>query len=253
MKNLKAFSRTRAPLPSESRTESTTSPHSLRQPQPPPSASIIQRLLTGGILLLSGLALSVLSAPSYAQGFTFFDTPVQVQEGQSEDFRVKLTQQPTADVTVTVSTSDNPISIHTDGSSLTLTFTPENWNTYQRVRVQGSQDGDTDDETASVLLSALGGGYDGVSGSVSVTVLDDDLLEIVSTGNTVMVEGGASSSITFRLSRQPAANMTITLGWADGTYANPDMDIDTDPDTAGYQHTVIFTTSNWNVNRTAAI
>ncbi|MBF2755849.1 MAG: hypothetical protein ISN29_11425, partial [Gammaproteobacteria bacterium AqS3] len=251
MKNPKAFSPAVAPLPSESRTESATCSHSPRQPQPPPSASLSRRLLLAGALLLSGLALSV---PSHAvPGFVYFDTPVQVQEGESGEFRVKLMQQPTANVSVAVSTSNEAIWIHTDGTSLTLTFTSENWDTYQRVRLQGRPDSNADDETSNVLLTATGGGYDGVNGSVEVTVLDDDLLEIVSTGSAVMVEGGEGSSITFRLSRQPAANMTITLGWADGAYPNPDIDIDTDPDTDGHQNTVIFTTSNWNVNRTAAI
>ncbi|MBF2755724.1 MAG: hypothetical protein ISN29_10785 [Gammaproteobacteria bacterium AqS3] len=254
MKNLKAFSRAGAPLPSESRIESTTlRHHHHHHHRPPPCASLSRRLLTAGALLLSALALSALSAPAYAQGFDFFDTPVRVQEGSFETFRVRLTQQPTANVTVIVTTSNNKIRIPGAYSPFTMTFTPEDWNVYQRVPVVGQPDSDSEDETANVLLSASGGGYNGVTGSVAVTVLEHDLIHIVSTGDQIMVEGRTTSSITFRLSRQPTANVTVTLGWRIGIYGNPNIAIDTDPSTPGNQHTATFTRSNWNVNRTATL
>lgn len=59
----------------------------------------------------------------------------QVGEGWTRDVSVKLTAQPTADVTVTLATTVG--AGEATLSTTTLTFTPENWNVYQTVTVTG--------------------------------------------------------------------------------------------------------------------
>ncbi len=228
MKNLKAFGRIDTALPA----------------------------LPALLALLTLLTLSTLSPPAHAQGFVFTDTSIQVREGATEEFRIKLSQQPSAAVTVSLNASGElqiDAELQQSGLQDTQTFTPSNWDTYQRVRVLGKPDSDSIDGSASISLTASGGGYDGVNASIQVTVLDDDLLTIVSTGAGEMIEGHTTSSISFRLSSRPFADVTVILGWLESHYADPHVAIDTDPQTAGNQNTATFTHSNWNITRTATL
>ena len=97
-----------------------------------------------------------------------------VTEGSAgTSFEVRLAVQPTADVEVTASVVGSPTGV-TLAPTTPLTFTPTNWDRTQMITVTSAHDADRDDETATVNLAATGGGYDGLTAQVQVTVIDDD-------------------------------------------------------------------------------
>ena len=59
---------------------------------------------------------------------------------------------------------------------VSFVFTTSNWNQPRTVTVRGVEDEDTNDETVTVTHNASRGGYGSVSGTVTVTVVDDDVL-----------------------------------------------------------------------------
>ena len=86
-------------------------------------------------------------------------------------YDVVLADEPTSDVTVTVGgTEDSDVT----ASPTALTYTTANWDKAQTVTVTAAEDADAVDDTLTLVHSASGGGYDGVSADVVVTVFDDD-------------------------------------------------------------------------------
>ncbi len=68
----------------------------------------------------------------------------KVEKDESVVIEVTLSSQPTMDVTVTLTSSDQSVaelSASPRGRSVTLTFTPQNWNVPQEVTVHGVADG----------------------------------------------------------------------------------------------------------------
>ncbi|MCY4278275.1 MAG: hypothetical protein OXE81_10655, partial [Gammaproteobacteria bacterium] len=59
------------------------------------------------------------------------------------------------------------------------TFTPSSWSEAQTVTVSANKDDDRVDETGTLRHAASGGGYDGVSAQVTVSVADDGNAEAV--------------------------------------------------------------------------
>ena len=94
-----------------------------------------------------------------------------VEEDGSDSFNVRLATQPTADVTVGVTSEDGNAATVNQSS---LTFTAFSWNVDQTVTVSGVTDADTSDESVTVSLSATStdSEYQGQTEMVSVTVTD---------------------------------------------------------------------------------
>ena len=98
-------------------------------------------------------------------------TAFTVTEGLTATYTVALKTQPSADVTVTISSSDSD-KLSTDPTS--LTFTDQNWNTAQTVTMTAAQDDDSIDYWVRLTHTASGGGYDSVVVGVNVIIDDDD-------------------------------------------------------------------------------
>ena len=101
-------------------------------------------------------------------------TEVTVAEnGDTDTYQVRLSTEPTENVTVTVRSGD------TDAATVIpeeLTFTAENWNRLDAVITVTGVDDDVDNfgggRSVRILHTATGGGYD-TSASVSVTVTNE--------------------------------------------------------------------------------
>ena len=80
-------------------------------------------------------------------------------------YTVELATQPTASVTVTLSSNNTDVTIDTDavmtGNQDTLDFTTGNWNTAQTVTITIKSDDHADDERARIEHTATGGDYAG--------------------------------------------------------------------------------------------
>ncbi|MET8771125.1 glycoside hydrolase family 48 protein [Streptomyces sp. NPDC004658] len=137
-----------------------------------PYALSVSSLTVGSHSLVAkaydSLGASAASTPvgiTVASGPAVVASPSQlgVQQGKSGTFSVKLSTQPSANVTVSTSrTSGNTGLSVTGGSS--LTFTPSNWNTAQTVTVTADSSG-----TGSATFTASATGH--TKATVTVTEL----------------------------------------------------------------------------------
>lgn len=97
------------------------------------------------------------------------------EDGSSDQFRLALLKQPTADVTVSL-TNDDPDEI--TFSPQMLTFTAGNWNQAQTVNVTGVDDDIRDQDSVATISSTITSGDSDYSGFplavVAVTNIDDE-------------------------------------------------------------------------------
>lgn len=167
------------------------------------------------------------------------------EAGGQATFVMLLNSQPTADVTVPLSSSDE-----SEGtvSPTSLTFTPQNWNIPQTVTVTGVDDGFDDGDVVYYIITGAAISDDPVfhglnTNDVEVTNIDDDtagfLISPVS--GLVTTEMGGTASFAIVLASVPEQD--VTIGLTSSNTAEGTVDIDS----------VTFTAANWNVVRTITI
>ncbi|MEG4141096.1 FG-GAP-like repeat-containing protein, partial [Microcoleus sp. Pol7_B1] len=167
------------------------------------------------------------------------------EAGGTATFTVVLDSQPTADVTIGM-TSDKTAEGTVDKPS--LTFTSANWNTPQTVTVTGVDDFVVDGNAAYNIITAAATStdtnYSGVNASdVAVTNTDNDTKGITITPITGLTttEAGSTATFTVVLNSQPTADVTIGTTsdkTAEGTVDKP---------------SVTFTPANWNTPQTVTV
>ena len=167
------------------------------------------------------------------------------EAGGTATFTVKLNTQPTADVTIGLSSSDA-----TEGTVLptSLTFTASNWNTPQTVTVTGVDDQTVDGSVAYTILTAAAtstdANYNGLDAAdVSLTNTDNDIagITVTPTSGLLTSETGGIATFTIRLDTQPAADVTIGLSSTDTTEGTVSP------------ASLTFTSSNWNTPQTVTV
>ncbi|NKN34721.1 FG-GAP repeat domain-containing protein, partial [Marichromatium bheemlicum] len=109
-------------------------------------------------------------------GVTLSQSSVEVTEGgATATYTLVLDTQPSADVTVTLDTTNDQVMV----DQATLTFTPENWDTPQQVTVTAVDDSLGEGPHRGVIshtVTSTDTGYDGAAiDNVQVAVTDDDL------------------------------------------------------------------------------
>ncbi len=101
----------------------------------------------------------------------FSGSALTVREGQTATYTVALATVPTADVTVQVTGVSGDLSL----DKTRLVFRPGDWDDAQTITVEAAEDDDTSTDPAVTLThQASGGGYDGISGTVRVTITEND-------------------------------------------------------------------------------
>jgi alpha-tubulin suppressor-like RCC1 family protein len=133
----------------------------------------------------------------------------------SATFTVVLTSQPTASVSIGVSSLDT-----TEGtvSPTSLTFTASNWSTAQTVTVTAVNDALDDGNVLFTVQTANAASSDPnynnrAVADVTATCVDDDTRGIVLSKSTLAVtEGGATDTYSVRLASEPTGTVTVTLG-----------------------------------------
>lgn len=100
-----------------------------------------------------------------AAGPTVVASPLQlgVQSGKSDTYEVKLSKQPSANVTVTSARASGNSGLSVSAGA-SLTFTPQNWNTAQKVTVTAADSG-----SGSAVFESTAAGH--AKASVTVTQL----------------------------------------------------------------------------------
>ncbi|HKQ57734.1 MAG TPA: Calx-beta domain-containing protein [Candidatus Eisenbacteria bacterium] len=170
---------------------------------------------------------------------------VTTEVGGTAQFNIVLTSQPSADVTIGLSSSDA-----TEGTVApsSVTFTSGNWNVAQPVTVTGVDDAVDDGNVGYSILTALATsadpGYNGLNpANVTVTNTDNDVagFTVSPTGGLTTTEAGGAAVFTVVLNSQPTANVTVPISSNDlteGTVAPASM---------------TFTPANWNVAQTCTV
>ena len=169
------------------------------------------------------------------------------ETGRSQAIGTRLLAAPLTNVVVRY-TSSNETEALTDESE--LTFTPENWNVVQEVRVIGIDDDIVDgDQVGFVTVSIDDEASDAAfrnlpDRTVSFTTHDDDTpgFSLALTDDAVVVdESGTTDTVEIRLDKAPLTDVTVQITADDET----EVSLSTEQ--------VSFTPENWNVSQRVTI
>ena len=183
-----------------------------------------------------------------------------IEGAAADEYTVELSNQPSANVTVLVTSAGDVTIDGPDGPTAfttteTLTFTPGSYGP-QIIRAQAAADPDLSDDDTTITHAASdagadASGYAGVSKDLDVTETDATTPTIVLTdsdGNSLttlaVTERTTGIDVTYRvaLSNQPLDTVTVTITTSDNDAAT----IATDGSTFSGSETLEFTTGNWN-------
>ena len=138
-------------------------------------------------------------------------TSLTVIEGASSTYTVKLATAPTGEVTVTIG-GFSGTDLTLDDTS--LTFTTSNWKNAQTVTVSAGHDADKTSDSATLTLSASGGGYASISANLPVTTSDDEA--VVTVGAASAAEGSPVGFTVTLPEAAPAGGTVIDYSTSDG-------------------------------------
>ena len=176
---------------------------------------------------------------------------LSVREGKTKTYTVKLGVAPTDDVTVTVAREsgnehDTDLTVDTDldttGHQNTLTFTTTNYSTAQTVTLRAAVDADDAHGSAVFTHTASGGGYDGVSETLTATEVDKRAVTF--NKSTIQVDEGGTASYKVSLGDKPSGNVTVTVARKSG--GDPHLTVETGA-------SLTFTTNNWEDPQTVTL
>ncbi|MCY4323072.1 MAG: hypothetical protein OXD00_05205, partial [Gammaproteobacteria bacterium] len=101
-------------------------------------------------------------------------------------------------------------------SASSLTFGADDWDAPQSVTVTALEDDDGADESGSLTHSATGGGYEGVSAEVAVSVSDDDEPSLAVSETSLSLDEGGSASYEVALATRPPSAVTVEIAASGG-------------------------------------
>ena len=198
---------------------------------------------------IAGVAVTVTDDDT--AGVTVYPTSYNTFEDTANAYTVKLDAQPSSDVVIRVtSTGSSDVTVDTDrrtpGNQDTLTYTPSNWSTVQRVWVLSAADDDAVNDVASishaVVAAESADEYDNVMiASFAVTVTDDDTAGATVSETALTVAEGGSATYTVVLDAQPTSDVVINVTKSGSS------DVTVSP------ATLTFTTSNWSTAQTVTV
>ncbi len=172
-------------------------------------------------------------------GLRLGPAPFTVPEGSQADYTVRLTSQPTAAVTVTISGHDGTdLMLNKDS----LTFTPEAWNTAQAVTVSAMADSGNYEGTLTHTITSMDDSTYAALEAVGfdVTVTDTDAAGVLISESTATVaENSGMDDYTVHLNTRPGGIVTLDITAAAGVTAAPPQ--------------LLFTSTNWQQVQTVTI
>lgn len=166
------------------------------------------------------------------------------EAGATATFSVVLASEPTADVTIGLSSNDTSEGTVSPSS---LTFTVLNWNAPRTVTVTGVNDDVDDGDIGFLIITAAATSADSVysgmnSADEPVTNIDNDTAGMTLTesdGATAVKEGDITDTYTIVLGTQPTATVTVTI--------SATAQVSTSPTT------LTFNAGNWSVPQTVTV
>ena len=207
-----------------------------------------------GSVTAADVAVTVVDIPenqvTIQVGVTLSRQALTVPEGGSNTYEVVLGQQPTGDVTVTITVDDTANNdVTTEEGS--LVFTTANWNEPQTVTVRAAEDDDALTDADVTISHTVGGAnYEGVvvpGLTVGITENDAVGVSINPTSLTVTEGDAAGASYTVVLTSQPAGDVTVTISGHSGT------DLTLSGTGLSNDNELTFTTDNWGTVQTVKV
>ncbi len=132
-----------------------------------------------------------------------------IDEGTAFVYNFALESEPTSDVTITLDVrGGSSLSIT---SSRSLTFTPANWRARQSVIIAAAHDNDVDNDEVVITHTASGGDYDGMSDTVAVTIVEDDMGIRFGAESYSLREGGLATYVSVHLNRPSGRVLFIPI------------------------------------------
>lgn len=182
-------------------------------------------------------------------------TPTSVttsESGTSDSFTVRLSRQPAADVQIQFSSTDTSEGLVSTGagapaSSVTLTFTPNDFSLAQTVKVTGQDDNLVDGNITYLINSETAVStdplYQGLNATdVVATNVDDEVPGFQVTPISLNVsETGTTATFTVRLNVAPTATVTIPVSSSDPSEGTVD------------QSSLVFTPANGTTPQTVTV
>ena len=169
---------------------------------------------------------------------------IPLNEGESTTGSVSLATEPTADVTLTLSSADaSEVAV-----TSSLTFTPDNWDTPQEFVVEALLDSSEDGDQSVALTISVSSSSDLIYSTlqpalltVSVSDIDQAGLLITDSDSLTVDESGAFAEFSVALSARPNRNVTVPLS------------LDPTGQASLAATSLTFTKNNWSVPQTVRV
>ena len=174
------------------------------------------------------------------------DLTVEEEDATGGTYTVKLSHEPSVEVTVTVTGQDTTdLTLSGLSGTDTLTFSTTTWDDAQTVTVRAGEDADAKNDKVTLTHTGAGGEYEGVAEELAVTVDDDETLGVVISPTALTVQAGGSNSYTVALGSLPSGDVTVTLSGHEGAVLSL-AGIDND-------NALTFTQDNWHAPQTVSV
>ena len=174
------------------------------------------------------------------------DLTVEEEDATGGTYTVKLSHEPSVEVTVTVTGQDTTdLTLSGLSGTDTLTFSTTTWDDAQTVTVKAGEDADAKNDKVTLTHTGAGGEYEGVAEELAVTVDDDETLGVVISPTALTVQAGGSNSYTVALGSLPSGDVTVTLSGHEGAVLSL-AGIDND-------NALTFTQDNWHAPQTVSV
>ena len=135
-----------------------------------------------------------------------------IGENASDVFNVTLSAQPSSDVVIDLSSSDDGAAALSDE---TITFTSLNWSTGQEITVTGEEDNDVINETVTITASVDNTNsddyFDDLSKTLTVNITDNDEADFTLSTSALTINEISTGVFTISLNAQPLNPVTINL------------------------------------------
>ena len=174
-------------------------------------------------------------------GVTISTGRLELNEGETGTYTVKLNTRPARDVTVFPSSSDDDI-VTVEPETRRLDFTTANWNTAQTVTVRAVRVRDTDPEAVTLSHRVINYGDVTDGGAVTVILGDATIPGLAFSTRLLELNEGGTVTYTVKLRTRPSGNVTVSV-----QPAIDDSSLRVSPET------LIFTAANWNAAQTVTL
>ncbi|HMW08224.1 MAG TPA: hypothetical protein PKC94_24320, partial [Leptospiraceae bacterium] len=142
-------------------------------------------------------------------GIILSGTVPTLLEGDTVTIGVSLSRAPTTNVTVNVSLNNSAVTINS-ATTLSLTFTPSNYNTSQSITILSLIDGNSTNDPTTLTFQMTGI----ADVTYNLTIIDDNVIQL--TGPPTSITEGTSTLMGIRYFKSLLTNNSITI-----TSSNP--------------------------------